>query len=341
MRIFKREDTNTWSYDIKIDGVRKRKSGFKTKTEAKLAAQERLESNAPSKEYSFFEFYTHWIELTKKDHISKKAYQKYVSALSHFSDYHGKTIKVNNITRSMYQEFLNDYAKTRSKETVRKLHNCLSAAFTEAVHQRLIVTSPTHGAKLSGVTPPSDTVKFTEDEDFNNIREIVMSKYTKSHLILFLLIVSGARFGEINALTQDDIIGDHTIRIRGTKTEAAKRDVMIAKEDMLYLKEGIEELELHDYKLFGLSHNAVSDAFKRIQRRLGINEDNPLTMHSIRHTHASQLIYEGIDINYVSERLGHANKAITLEIYTHLLTEHKRAEERKTVDYLARKWHDK
>lgn len=41
------------------------------------------------------------------------------------------------------------------------------------------------------------------------------------------------------------------------------------------------------------------------------------TFHDLRHTHASALIAEGIDIEQVSARLGHANVAVTMAVYTH------------------------
>jgi integrase len=42
------------------------------------------------------------------------------------------------------------------------------------------------------------------------------------------------------------------------------------------------------------------------------------TLHSLRHTHASQLIAAGMDVVSVSRRLGHASPTITLGIYAHL-----------------------
>jgi integrase len=43
-----------------------------------------------------------------------------------------------------------------------------------------------------------------------------------------------------------------------------------------------------------------------------------ITLHSLRHTHASQLIAEGMDVLTISRRLGHGSAAITLKVYGHL-----------------------
>jgi integrase len=44
----------------------------------------------------------------------------------------------------------------------------------------------------------------------------------------------------------------------------------------------------------------------------------PVTLHALRHTHASQLIDAGIDVVKISKRLGHASPNITLQVYAHL-----------------------
>ncbi|WP_332844052.1 tyrosine-type recombinase/integrase [Solibacillus palustris] len=58
----------------------------------------------------------------------------------------------------------------------------------------------------------------------------------------------------------------------------------------------------------------------RVMKRLVKSTNVPnIRFHDIRHTHASILISEGVDIVKISKRLGHANPKITLEFYAHLL----------------------
>jgi len=47
----------------------------------------------------------------------------------------------------------------------------------------------------------------------------------------------------------------------------------------------------------------------------------PMTFHQLRHTNASLLISQGVDVATVSSRLGHADKSITLKLYTHAIKE--------------------
>ena len=45
-----------------------------------------------------------------------------------------------------------------------------------------------------------------------------------------------------------------------------------------------------------------------------------ITLHALRHTHASQLIAAGMDVVTISRRLGHASPTITLGVYGHLFS---------------------
>ena len=58
-----------------------------------------------------------------------------------------------------------------------------------------------------------------------------------------------------------------------------------------------------------------------------------VTLHGLRHTHASQLIASGMDILTISRRLGHGSAAITLAVYGHLIagSDSKAAEHMETM----------
>jgi integrase len=62
--------------------------------------------------------------------------------------------------------------------------------------------------------------------------------------------------------------------------------------------------------------HALSQAFERIARRAGVPV---IRLHDLRHTHGSLLIKEGVPVKVVSERLGHANIAFTIQTYQHVL----------------------
>ena len=62
--------------------------------------------------------------------------------------------------------------------------------------------------------------------------------------------------------------------------------------------------------------------FKKILRENGLPED--LNVHSLRHTNASMLIAQGVDVRTVAGLLGHAQPSTTLDIYSHAFDKNKR-----------------
>ncbi len=62
--------------------------------------------------------------------------------------------------------------------------------------------------------------------------------------------------------------------------------------------------------------HSISQAFERVARNAGLPV---IRFHDLRHTHATLLIKEGLPVKLVSERLGHATTAFTIETYQHVL----------------------
>jgi integrase len=62
------------------------------------------------------------------------------------------------------------------------------------------------------------------------------------------------------------------------------------------------------------SPNAVSHEWSEFATGLGLD----VTLHALRHTHASDLISKGIPITMISKRLGHSNPKVTLAVYSHM-----------------------
>ena len=68
--------------------------------------------------------------------------------------------------------------------------------------------------------------------------------------------------------------------------------------------------------LTGLPPETITRKFKKAIAESGVKR---ITVHSLRHSHASWLINNGVNILAVSKRLGHKDVSTTLRVYTHLL----------------------
>ena len=119
--------------------------------------------------------------------------------------------------------------------------------------------------------------------------------------------------------------------IEAPKTPKSKRLIGLSPDAILALRsyrEMVEaDMELLDIPLAGerlvfskadgspLLPNTVTHAFGKIARRLGLKG---ITLHSLRHSHASVMLQEGVSSRTVADRLGHSNVVITLGTYSHL-----------------------
>jgi integrase len=79
-----------------------------------------------------------------------------------------------------------------------------------------------------------------------------------------------------------------------------------------------------------ISNTNANKLLRTILIELGI--DDPITMHGLRNTHVSVLLYKKVNINYVSERLGHSDLEATNKYYSHVLKELREEEEKQTID---------
>ncbi|QLK86328.1 tyrosine-type recombinase/integrase [Staphylococcus sp. 17KM0847] len=340
----KKYNGNKWYYDFGYEGKRYKKKGFKTKreaTEAETIAKNKLmQGIVINNKSSFIDYYEQWIEVNKKNVITDKAYQTYVNAINQFKKFLATEnlddITLNNFSTILYRKFIKWYGANHATESVKKIHNCLKASLTDAIQEGLIYKDPTYKAVVKGKKPsqPEET-KFMNIEDYKKLKAYVASTPIQSYLFIYILVITGGRFGEVQKLTTDDIdYLKNTIHLRGTKTETSDRIVDIPPEDMKTLRTTLSEMPINMNKqIFNtgyslITNNAVTKVLQKfcLENRLG-----KLTLHSIRHTHCSYLLHGGVSIYYISKRLGHSTIKTTLDVYSHLLDETNKIETQKAL----------
>ncbi|REH76174.1 site-specific integrase [Staphylococcus felis] len=335
---------NKWYYDFGYEGKRHKKKGFKTKreaTEAETIAKNKLiQGIVINNKSSFIDYYEEWIEVNKKNVITDKSYRTYVNAIEQFKTFL-ETEKLNDITLNnfstiLYRKFLKWYGADHATESVKKIHNCLKASLSDALQEGLIYKDPTYKAVVKGNNPSKpEEDKFMSATDYKKLKKYVEHVPIQSYLFIYILVITGARFGEVQKLTTDDLdFVKNTIHLRGTKTETSNRVVDVPSADMKTLKTTLNDMPININKqLFNtgvslITNNAVTKVFQKfcLENKIG-----SYTLHAIRHTHCSYLLHGGVSIYYISKRLGHANIKTTLEVYSHLLEETQKEEKQKTI----------
>lgn len=176
---------------------------------------------------------------------------------------------------------------------------------------------------------------WTVDE-FNRFIDCVTNPIFKAFFTT--LFFTGARRGEILALHKEDLQGNmitinKSIRnikrgINPPKNQSSIRSIPLDNKTLAL----IQSLLKYDGDfLFGgkspIANTTIDRVFKKAIKDSGVK---PIRLHDFRHSHASFLINNGINIVAVSKRLGHSNVEITLKTYTHLLEK----TNNKLIDFL-------
>ena len=181
--------------------------------------------------------------------------------------------------------------------------------------------------------------KYLENDELRIVLKGMHS--TVWRLVTELMALSGMRFGEIAALIKSDIdFENNMIHVTKTfdsvnelvtapKTTCSIRDVYMQEElrtvcknlntEMLKLRlmNGLKDTPLFLFDKYGnhIRYYAYNKYLKKNTLRL---IGRQITPHALRHTHASLLLENGIDIDTISRRLGHENSKVTREIYLHI-----------------------
>ncbi|MER2111128.1 MAG: tyrosine-type recombinase/integrase [Solibacillus isronensis] len=352
---------STWQYRVNqiVEGKRKPivKGGFRTKKEAQTAAAEvELSLNKGIqvivKERSFAEYFKDWIELYKSNkHLN--TYNRYLNSLERVKE-HFKDRPIQQISRSEYQKFLNEYGTGKTKETVRKLNTHIRACVKDAIEEGYINKDFTqkveYNATVSSKTSDEKHLNYIDSIRFYNELFNRLSTDTSTYHLILLGLVSGMRFGELTGLTTDCFdFKNNRITIyrswdykRGTgfgplKNEQSKRTISVDKRVMLEFKKLILALPTNENGLVFYRQSVIKTvtnegANKLLRKVLDALEIDHISIHGLRHTHASVLLYKGSNINSVSKRLGHADIQTTMEHYAHVLKEMEERDEEIAIN---------
>lgn len=347
----------SWQYEISYkDETGKfqklRKSGFSSKSAAIAEAGE-LESKLAKgyrerKDQPLSDYFLNWMEIYKKNKISVHSYLKYEYTykviLKYFPD-----VTIKTLTRQRYQELLNNYALTHSTASTTQINIQIRASLSNLIDEGIIFNDFTKGVITTGgkaSKPEND--KYLNFTDFQAVitkaKESISPRFT-SALMIYVGAKTGMRFSELQGLTWDHVkFNSQQIEIvrtwdattgsfSATKNVQSIRTIPIDKETINVLRTArksqikyFKKLEIdssigfvfYNLKNGLISNNAANKILKKYCRELGIHQ---ITMHGLRHTYASTLLYRHVSLIVVSKLLGHSSVSVTQDVYSHVLKE--------------------
>ncbi|MDO5352138.1 MAG: site-specific integrase, partial [Succinatimonas sp.] len=245
------------------------------------------------------------------------------------------TLKVCNLTRVAYQQLLNDYASCHERQTTMDFHHQLKGAILDAVDEGLISKDPTRKAIIKGKTPRQKKIKYLNQFELHKLLAgLNLTRDISWDWFILLVAKTGIRFSEALAITPKDFDFSHQIlsisktwNYKGdggflpTKNTSSVRKVQIDWQTVIQFCDLIKDLPQEKpifVKEKSIYNSTVNGILARHCRKAGI----PLiSIHGLRHTHASLLLFAGVSIASVARRLGHSSMTTTQKTYLHIIHE--------------------
>ena len=243
--------------------------------------------------------------------------------------------------------------KPLSCKTILEHHRLLRAMLHRAVYWQMIVSNPAERVQPPKTKKPKR--RYYDDEQskilLSNLNQLGIEQI-KYKTAIILTIFTGVRLGELMGLEWNDInfrdgivsvnrssqyLADKGVFTKVPKTESSIREVAIPdfvvsllEEYKLWYdeqKEQYGELWTDSNRLFvqadgkPMHPSTISKWFVKFVAQIGLPVIN---FHGLRHTNATLLIAQNIDVAVVAARLGHAQITTTFNFYVHPIISHNR-----------------
>lgn len=292
----------------------------------------------------FHEYYAQWIAVYKQGAIRKVTMDKYLMTHQWVKRLVPE-LQLGDLTRIAYQQLLNDYAVFHERQTTMDFHHQLKGAILDAVDEGLISRDPTRKAIIKGKTPRIKKIKYLNQFELHTL---LLSLDLKADVnwdwFILLVAKTGMRFSEAAALTPKDFDFSHqTLSIsktwdykggggfQPTKNKSSMRKIQIDWQTVIQFSEMVKGMPGNEpiFVTDKVYNSTVNDILARHCKKAKVPV---ISIHGLRHTHASLLLFAGVSIASVARRLGHASMTTTQKTYLHIIQEL----ENKDVDLVMR-----
>ena len=291
-----------------------------------------------------------WLANRARHAVSLKTYERYSEIVEkHLIPAVGAT-KLTDLKPLAIQAYYSEALTNGRRDgkgglaprTVLHHHRVLCEALRQAVRWRLLAISPAEAVEPP--RPDHAEIEILMDDELHTV--LRMARSTRSYPPILLAATTGMRRGEVLGLRWRDVNLDtaeltvnHTLeetkaglRLKEPKSKRSRRNITLPAL-MVDALRAHKVAQAQERLMLGLGRDDdgyvfatleggpmrprnLSKEFTRIVERAGARR---VSFHSLRHTHASQLLRDGVHVKVVSERLGHSTISITLDIYAHTI----------------------
>jgi len=302
----------------------------------------------------FVDYYDEWVATYKVGAIKEVTLQKYRINGKRVRDMI-PNVTLSDLDRRTYQQMLNEYALTHEKQTTMDFHHQIKGCIQDAFHDGLIDRDPTYKAIIKGKEARNKKPKFLHTDELKKLaRTLDLNAGINIDWFILLMAKTGLRFAEGLGLTPNDFdFTKNTLTVNktwnykksnnhfdDTKNQSSIRTIALDWQIIGQFGPLIRDLP-EDEPIFikkkenGHYTRVFNSTYNNYLKKKCLEADVPVvTLHSLRHTHASVLLSAGVSIHSIADRLGHSNVTTTQEVYTHIINDLKEKDEQLMVGTL-------
>ncbi|AZP03201.1 site-specific integrase [Jeotgalibaca ciconiae] len=304
--------------------------------------------NRKRKTQLFHDYFEEWVELYKVGAVRKVTLDKYYMTHQRIVEL-ASDLRLCDLSRTTYQRLLNSYALTHEKQTTMDFHHQIKGAILDALEEGLIDNNPTRKIIIKGKEPKEKRPKFLNQFELQSLlKQLNLTNELNWDWFILLVAKTGLRFSEALALTPQDFdffnqnlsvtktwnyknsIGE----FQPTKNESSNRKIPIDWQTAMQFSQLVKDLD--EEKPIFVMNRVFNSTINNRLKVLCTKADIPIiTIHSLRHTHASLLLFAGVSIASVARRLGHSSMTTTQETYLHIIQELENQDNDKIIRHLA------
>lgn len=304
-----------------------------------------------------------WLVNVKQNQLKPKSYDRLEQTLLYDVYPYIGEIQLQAIKADDIQNMLNELKKDgKAYSTIKKAYDAVNSCFKLGIEKRTVSNNPAVGVIIPNrkLFPVQKIPFYTQEEAKRLIEQATICwpngtrRYPLGSFVP-LIINTGLRMGELLALKWDEDIDfeNKTLTVHKNISLVKNRKEDPEKKYELLLQDSVKtdagqdrSIPLNEQAINALldlksatgnspfvmttknethvSPRNIDRIFRRIAKAAGFEEEKIFGVHSLRHTFATLLLSNGVEIKTVSELLGHSDVTITYNTYIHVIKDQKR-----------------